>query len=283
MLEESDFKSWKIHIERYIRGKHLGKLIWKSIKNGRTPHLMIKVTTGEGEQQTQVTREKTDEEFIEAKNNKERADIQSYEQHAMKTLRKMNQTSGNADSLAYMAQATQLSSYTLSQYVPPPPQYAPAPQQAPQLTNDAMLATMNQIINMLSGFQKQFPPTNNQLRTFTNPMTQATIQAGQITIESKEKGMVLDAEAKAFLPDVEFTVSYAEPLAITTTIAFEVSHEDAYDSNVDEGPYAAATFMAILKQTGPSTGEGSNNDTDFHVELKTYDNHFFDNLNHQVS
>nr|GFB18137.1 hypothetical protein [Tanacetum cinerariifolium] len=299
MLEESDFKSWKIHIERYIRGKHLGKLIWKSIKNGRTPHLMIKVTTGEGEQQTQVTREKTDEEFIEAKNNKERADIQnnkdistvsyvdlythlkSYEQHAMKTLRKMNQTSWNADSLAYMAQATQLSSYTLSQYVPPPPQYAPAPQQAPQLTNDAMLATMNQIINMLSGFQKQFPPTNNQLRTFTNPMTQATIQAGQITIESKEKGMVLDAEAKAFLPDVEFTVSYAEPLAITTTIAFEVSHEDAYDSNVDEGPYAAATFMAILKQTGPSTGEGSNNDTDFHVELKTYDNHFFDNLNHQ--
>ncbi|GJX89703.1 zf-CCHC domain-containing protein [Tanacetum coccineum] len=71
MLEESDFESWKILIERYIRGKPLGKLIWKSIKNGPTPHPMITFTTGEGEQQTQVTREKTDEEFTKAENNKE--------------------------------------------------------------------------------------------------------------------------------------------------------------------------------------------------------------------
>ncbi|GJX58110.1 hypothetical protein Tco_0289500 [Tanacetum coccineum] len=241
MLEESDFESWKIRIERYIRGKPLGKLIWKSIKNGPTPHPTITVTTGEGEQQTQVTREKTDEEFTEAENNKERADIQatnilsqglprhifntlnqtetekeigrmwsyscklindmkitkmeipvhqrntkfinnlpsywgkyvtivknnkdistvsyvnlythvkSYEQHAMKTLSKMNKTSRNVDLLAYMAQATQSTSST-SQYVPPLPQYAPAPQQAPQLTNDVMLAMINQIVNLLSGF-----------------------------------------------------------------------------------------------------------------------------------
>ncbi|GKE52106.1 hypothetical protein Tco_1487262 [Tanacetum coccineum] len=77
MLEESDFESWKIRIERYIRGKPLGKLIWKSIKNGPSPHPMITVTTGESEQQTQVTREKTDEEFTKADNNKERADIQA--------------------------------------------------------------------------------------------------------------------------------------------------------------------------------------------------------------
>ncbi|GJZ81329.1 hypothetical protein Tco_0646323 [Tanacetum coccineum] len=66
MLEESDFESWKIRIERYIHGKPLGKLIWKSIINGPSPHPMITITTGEGEQQTQVTREKTDEEFTEA-------------------------------------------------------------------------------------------------------------------------------------------------------------------------------------------------------------------------
>ncbi|GKE72838.1 hypothetical protein Tco_1534879 [Tanacetum coccineum] len=77
MLEESDFESWKIRIERYIRGKPLGKLIWKSIKNGPSPHPMITVTTGEAEQQTQVTREKTDEEFTEAENNKECDDIQA--------------------------------------------------------------------------------------------------------------------------------------------------------------------------------------------------------------
>ncbi|GJW98030.1 retrovirus-related pol polyprotein from transposon TNT 1-94 [Tanacetum coccineum] len=170
-----------------------------------------------------------------------------------------------------------------------------------------MLATMNQIVNLLSGFQKQFPPTNNQLRTSTNPMTQATIQAGQITTESvqqrapsnkgkqiatgsqgklvtcynchgqghiareckekkqekdsqwfkdkalhmeaKEKGAILDAEAEAFLADVECTAPYVEPLAITTTTAFEVSHEDAYDSDVDEAPHAAAAFMANLNGT----------------------------------
>nr|GEW87317.1 hypothetical protein [Tanacetum cinerariifolium] len=75
MLEENDFESWKIRIESYIRGKPLGKLIWKSIKNGPTPHPMIIVTTEECEQQTQVTREKNDEEFTEAENNKEHADI----------------------------------------------------------------------------------------------------------------------------------------------------------------------------------------------------------------
>ncbi|GKB57878.1 hypothetical protein Tco_0914064 [Tanacetum coccineum] len=274
MLEESDFKSWKIRIERYICGKPLGKVIWKSIKNGPTPHTTITVTTGEGEQQTHVTREKTDKEFTEAENKKERADIQAtnilsqglprhifntlnqtetekeiwenvellmqrsglteqqkketlfdkyerntkfinnlpsywgkyvtivknskdistvsyvdlytylkiYEQYAMKTLSKMNQH-------AYMAQTTQSTS-SPSQYVPPPPQYAPSLQQAPQLTNDAMLATINQIVNLLSRLNAYgfiFPPTNNQLRTSTNPMTQAMIQAGQITIENVQR------------------------------------------------------------------------------------------------
>ncbi|GJU64674.1 hypothetical protein Tco_1246509 [Tanacetum coccineum] len=73
-------------------------------------------------------------------------------------------------------------------------------------------------------------------------------------MEAKEKGVILNAEAEAFLADVECTSPYAEPLAITTTAAFEVSHEDAYDSDVDEAPH-----------------------------VQTYDNHFFDNMNLQVS
>ncbi|GJX28205.1 hypothetical protein Tco_0236284 [Tanacetum coccineum] len=149
-------------------------------------------------------------------------------------------------------------------------------------------------------------------------MTQATIQASQITtenvqrrapgkkghiareckekkrekdsqwfkdkallMEAKEKGAILDAEAEAFLADVECIASYAESLAITTTTAFEVSHEDAYDSDVDEAPHAAATFMANL--TGTSTGEGTSNDTDFYLEVHTHNNHFFENMNHQVT
>ncbi|GJW32420.1 integrase, catalytic region, zinc finger, CCHC-type containing protein [Tanacetum coccineum] len=104
-----------------------------------------------------------------------------------------------------------------------------------------------------------------------------------LLMEAKEKGAILDAEAEAFLADVERTTPYAEPLAITTTTTFEVSHEDAYDSDVDEAPHAAAAFMANLMQTGPSTGQGTSNDTDFHSEVHTYDNYFFDNMNLQVS
>ncbi|GKD55786.1 hypothetical protein Tco_1289173 [Tanacetum coccineum] len=48
-------------------------------------------------------------------------------------------------------------------------------------------------------------------------------------------------------------------------------------------PHAAATFMANLMQTGPSTGNGISNDTDFHSEVQTYDNHFFYNMHLQVS
>ncbi|GJT91865.1 copia protein [Tanacetum coccineum] len=348
---------------------------------------MITVTTGEGEQQTQVTREKTDEEFTEAENNKERADIhatnilsqglprhifntlnqiemtkeiwvnvellmqgsglteqqkketlfdqyerfwangnesihdyfvrfhklindmkitkmeipvhqrytkfvnnlpsywgkyvtivknnkdisnvsyvdlythlKSYEQHAMKTLSKMNQTSGNADPLAYMAQATHSTS-SPSQYVPLPPQYAPAPQQAPQSTNDAMLATMNQIITTESvqrrapGNKGKHVATGSQGKVVTcyNCRGQGHVakeckekkrakdsqwfKDKALLMEAKEKGAILDAEAEAFLADVECTTPYAKPLAITTTTTFEVSQEihrgEQLDSDVD--------------------------------------------------
>ncbi|GKF08572.1 hypothetical protein Tco_0042796 [Tanacetum coccineum] len=77
MLVESDYESWKISIERYIRGKTLGKLIWRSIQNGPAPHPQITVTEGQGEDAVQVTRDKRDEEFTEIENNKELADIQA--------------------------------------------------------------------------------------------------------------------------------------------------------------------------------------------------------------
>nr|GFC81316.1 hypothetical protein [Tanacetum cinerariifolium] len=52
--------------------------------------------------------------------------------------------------------------------------------------------------------------------------------------------------AEAFLADVECDEPYDEPLAITTTTSFNVDHENAYDSDVDEDPHAAAAFMANL-------------------------------------
>nr|GEZ44326.1 hypothetical protein [Tanacetum cinerariifolium] len=86
-----------------------------------------------------------------------------------------------------------------------------------------------------------------------------------LLMEAKEKGVILDVEGEAFLADVECTAHYDDSLAITTTTAFEVSHDDAYDSDVYETPHAAAAFMANM--TGTFTREGTSNDTDFHSEV----------------
>ncbi|GJS56932.1 hypothetical protein Tco_0651716 [Tanacetum coccineum] len=44
-----------------------------------------------------------------------------------------------------------------------------------------------QIANLLSGFQKQFPPTNNQLRTSSNSRTHATVHDGHIVTEPVQR------------------------------------------------------------------------------------------------
>ncbi|GJW67471.1 retrovirus-related pol polyprotein from transposon TNT 1-94 [Tanacetum coccineum] len=307
-LEESDFDSWKIRIQRYIRGKPNGKLIWNSIKNGPTPHPTTTDTTGEGEQQTQVIRKKRDDEFTEAENIKELADIQAinilsqglpntyshlaestetaqesgriYETTCHETLSKMNQSSGNTDPLAYMAQATKTSSHTSSQ------QYSPyVPPQSPQSTNDAMLATMNQIVNLLSGFQKRFQSYQQQLRTSNHPMNpptppptpQATIQAGQITTKNvqqrdpsnKGKQIATGSQGKLVTCyNCRGQGHIARECKEKKRDRIHTCHEDAYDSDVDEAPYAAAAFMANL--TGTSNREGTNNNTDFHSEPALY-------------
>nr|GFB70137.1 hypothetical protein [Tanacetum cinerariifolium] len=78
-----------------------------------------------------------------------------------------------------------------------------------------------------------------------------------LLMKAKEKGVVLDVEAEAFLADVEYTAPYDQPLALTTTNLFEANHEDAYDSDVDEGPHASTAFMANLSSTGGINGSSS--------------------------
>ncbi|GKF75665.1 retrovirus-related pol polyprotein from transposon TNT 1-94 [Tanacetum coccineum] len=108
-----------------------------------------------------------------------------------------------------------------------------------------MLVTMNQIVNLLTG---QITTENVQRRAPSNKGKHASNGSqgkvvtcynchGQghvvreckekkrakdsqwfkdkaLLMEAKEKGVILDAEAEAFLADVECTTSYAEPLAI---------------------------------------------------------------------
>nr|GEU38511.1 reverse transcriptase domain-containing protein [Tanacetum cinerariifolium] len=85
-----------------------------------------------------------------------------------------------------------------------------------------------------------------------------------ILSDAKDRGVILDAKTEAFLADVECTEPYDESLALTTTTAFQVSHEDAYDFDVDDGPHAAAAFMANLSSTEEANGTSSSKINEVH-------------------
>ncbi|GJR18910.1 hypothetical protein Tco_0967437 [Tanacetum coccineum] len=77
MLVESDYESWKIRIHRYIRGKPNGKLIWKSIQDGPTPHPMVTDPPPANSTVMPAPRKKLDSEFNDEENKLEMADTQA--------------------------------------------------------------------------------------------------------------------------------------------------------------------------------------------------------------
>ncbi|GKA04128.1 hypothetical protein Tco_0676909 [Tanacetum coccineum] len=67
-----------------------------------------------------------------------------------------------------------------------------------------------------------------------------------------------------------------KPLVIwTQQNIFEVNHEDAYDSDVDEGPNAAVAFMANLSSISATNSQVN--------EVHSNDNQIFDNVDYQLS
>ncbi|GJS24471.1 hypothetical protein Tco_0453103 [Tanacetum coccineum] len=133
-------------------------------------------------------------------------------------------------------------------------------------SNDALMATMTQIANLLSvpesSFTQQQPALDVlQLRTHatmhnghidTEPV-QGRLQAVSknqekrwtlilskisFTKGSEEKEIILDAEAEAFLSDVECTALISTS-STDYNIAMFQANQDAYNSDVDEGDQVA--------------------------------------------
>nr|GEW14064.1 hypothetical protein [Tanacetum cinerariifolium] len=237
MLVESDYESWKIHIERYTL-----------------------VTEGQGAAAVQVTRDKTDEEFTEIEKNRELANIQ----------------------------ATNILSQGLPRYVF-------------NILNQTRTGKeiWDNVELLMKGSRKSLQPKKEELfdeyerfRAIGNESMhdyfckeKKRVKDSQyfkdkmLLMEAKEKGAVLDAEAEAFLADVECTAPYDQPFAIMTTNIFEVSHNDAYDSDVDEGPHIAVAFMANLSSTNGTNGAT----TSYVNEVHTNDNQIFNNMNHLLA
>nr|GEY37263.1 hypothetical protein [Tanacetum cinerariifolium] len=407
MLEENDYESWRIHIKRYIKGKPHGKLIWKLIQNGPTPHPQTTDPVPEGGAVPPL-RNKRDEEFTEKDNRNKLTDIQAinilsqglprhifnilnqnetgreiwvnlellmkgsgqtlerrkealfdefkcyrangneliqdyfvrfhklvndmkvtqldipthqlntkfannlpsywgkcithakynmstityielfthlrtYKEHALESLKRKEQSSDVVDPLAYLVKTTPTHSTTS-------PVTVPIPQSFGDSHNDAMLATMNQIANLLSGVNNSGKKEicynccgeGHVARQCKEPKRARDSQWYHdkvLLMQAKEKGVLLDAEAEAFLADVECTAPYDQPLALTTTNLFEANHEDAYDSDVDEGHHASTAFMANLSSTGSINGSSSS----YINEVQISDDSFFSDVSYPLA
>nr|GEW70840.1 hypothetical protein [Tanacetum cinerariifolium] len=161
--------------------------------------------------------------------------LKSYEPHALKTLKKQEQSSSIVASLAYLASKTY--HFMPTQPTNPLPSTSSLtlpPQPAAQSSNDAMLETMNQI-----------------LRTSSNSRSHAMVHDGHIVTKTIQRKALSNV----------------------------VSHEDAYDSDVDKGPHAVEAFIANLSSTS-----GTNGATTSHVnEVHTNNKQIFDNMNHMLA
>ncbi|GKB54874.1 hypothetical protein Tco_0905627 [Tanacetum coccineum] len=198
--------------------------------------------------------------------------LKAYEPHAKKTLKKQEQSTSIVDPLAYVA-------HTTTAPVLPSPSTS-SPQPTAQSSNDALMATMTQIANLLSGFQKQFPPTNNQLRTSSNSRTHATGSVKNLRerwtlifqrynrylMEAKKrKECWLDAEAEAVSLIWECTAPYEQPQALTTTNTYPLHpittpcsiwySEEKVELSVDQAYWLSANEIAsqASKPATPAT------------------------------
>nr|GEW30517.1 hypothetical protein [Tanacetum cinerariifolium] len=128
-----------------------------------------------------------------------------------------------------------------------------------------------------------YPPTNNQLRTSSNPRQQSTINNGRVTIQpiqgrqnsmtagqrphvkavpkrkrdeawfkdkvllvqAQANGQVLHEEELEFLADPGIAETQSTQYVVTNNTAYQADDLDAYDSDCDELNYAKITLMRI--------------------------------------
>ncbi|GJS60217.1 hypothetical protein Tco_0655001 [Tanacetum coccineum] len=274
MLVEDDYDSWKIRIQRYIRGKPNGKLIWKSIQNGPTPHPMVTDPPPTGSTIVPGPRKKLDSEFNDEENKLEMADTQAeiilsqgLPRHIFNIL---NQTSTAKEIWDNVEMLMQGSGRTLQQRKE---DLFDEYERFRAIGNESIhdyFVRFHKLVNDMKITQLEIP-THQMNTKFVNNLP----AYWEERLPAQEKGDLLDAEAKAFLADVECTAPYDQPQALTTTNMFQANHEDAYDSDVDEGPNAAVAFMANLSSTSATNNQVN--------EVHSNDNQIFDNVDYQLS
>ncbi|GJX83215.1 hypothetical protein Tco_0332696 [Tanacetum coccineum] len=265
-----------------------------SIKEGPTPHPQITVIEGQGKDAVQVTRDKTDEEFTVIENNRELADIQATNILSQGLLRHvfniLNQTrtgkeiwdnvellmKGNESIHDYFVRfhklindmkITQLNIPTHqmnTKFVNNLPPYWAKYVINVKNNKDISATTYVELYTYLKSYEPHAIKTlKKQEQSTSTCKEKKRVKDSQyfkdkmLLMEAKEKGTILNAEAEAFLADVECTAPYDQPLAITTT-SCSSSHEEVG-----------------LNQLVPTTSQVN--------EVYTDANQIFDNVNHLLT
>ncbi|GJU31985.1 retrovirus-related pol polyprotein from transposon TNT 1-94 [Tanacetum coccineum] len=126
------------------------------------------------------------------------------------------------------------------------------------LSGDDPIACMNKVMAFLSDvFSPRYPPTNNQLRSSSNPRNQATVQDGRVTVQQvqgRQGQNVVGSGSQRNASDEEQLALLADPRVadgqvaqtITHNAAFQTDDLDAYDFDCDDISSAKAVLMANL-------------------------------------
>ncbi|GJY32832.1 putative ribonuclease H-like domain-containing protein, partial [Tanacetum coccineum] len=114
---------------------------------------------------------------------------------------------------------------------------------------------INKVMAFLSAEASRFPPSNNQLRTSSNPRNQATIQDGRVTVQQLQ-----GRQHQSYAGEGHMARQCTEPkrprnatwfkeklmLAEAQEASFQTDDLDAYDSDCDDLSSAKVVLMANL-------------------------------------
>nr|GEY18309.1 hypothetical protein [Tanacetum cinerariifolium] len=106
--------------------------------------------------------------------------------------------------------------------------------------SDNPIASLNKVMAFLTtSFASYYPPTNNQLRTSSNPRNQVTIQDGRFTVQAVQGRQTHGYTNSGGMSNAKNQGVNRNGVAV----AFQTNDLDAFDSNCDDTPLA----NAILK------------------------------------
>ncbi|GKD43333.1 hypothetical protein Tco_1267978 [Tanacetum coccineum] len=220
MLDKTQYSSWASRMLLYIKGKENSKLLVDSVLNGPFKYGTV-------------------------------------------TIPKTQTTPATAPVANHSSVVSHQSYQAPNVHQPPQASYQPIDFVLVVLSflpTDDPIVSLNKAMDFISTiFTSRYPPTNNQLRTASNPRNHATIQDGRVTVRQRLFGAttvrrkatwqdsVPNLKGLRIQHDNEDTVTTGQQSQeIPTLAAFQTDDLDAFDFDCDEAPTASAILMAKL-------------------------------------